>query len=62
MLTPFRVGWILAETLSFDEICELCDDGMGKFFPEIALGVVAKLDSHGHHDLLVSVLGASCRS
>lgn len=57
MLTPFRVGWILAETLSFDEICELHLGEFGdKFFSEIALGIVSKLDSHGHHDLLVSVL------
>ena len=43
MLTPFLLGWILAEQLGFEMVQEFTIDDFGghKFFPEIALGVVS---------------------
>lgn len=53
MLTPFMVGWILAENMPFEQICELHLDEVGgdKYFPEIALGIVCCL-SRDEADLL----------
>lgn len=41
MLTPFMIGWILADNLPFSVICDMTVDDLGgwDYFPEIAVGI-----------------------